>query len=51
MDGDDASNNNKNKNDGESIDHYSPLYLHASDYPKKLHVNDVLTDKNYGDWE
>ena len=28
----------------------SPLYIHPSDYPKQLHVNDVLTDSNYADW-
>lgn len=28
----------------------SPLYIHPSDYPKQLHVNDVLTDNNYTDW-
>ncbi|KAJ9561856.1 LOW QUALITY PROTEIN: hypothetical protein OSB04_007016 [Centaurea solstitialis] len=28
----------------------SPLYIHASDYPKQMHVNDVLTDNNYADW-
>ncbi|GJX36622.1 putative RNA-directed DNA polymerase [Tanacetum coccineum] len=48
MAGDDAA---KNKNEGESIDHNSPFYLHASDYPKQMHVNEVLTDKNYSDWE
>ena len=41
----------KTQNEGEMIDHNSPFYLHASDYPKQMHVNDVLTDKNYGDWE
>lgn len=41
----------KNKNGGESINHNSPLYLYASNYPKQMHVNEVLTDKNYSDWE
>nr|GEU81153.1 hypothetical protein [Tanacetum cinerariifolium] len=50
MAGDDATKNNK-KNEGESIDHNSPFYLHASDYPKQMHVNEVLTDKNYSDRE
>ncbi|KAJ0488998.1 putative retrotransposon Copia-like protein [Helianthus annuus] len=31
-------------------DHDSPYYLHPSDYPRKIHVNDVLTDVNYIDW-
>ncbi|KAJ9566378.1 hypothetical protein OSB04_002344 [Centaurea solstitialis] len=33
-----------------SPDVNSPLYIHASDYPKQMHVNDVLTDNNYADW-
>lgn len=32
------------------IDHNSPYYLHPSDVPKQLHVNDILTDSNYADW-
>nr|GEV57054.1 hypothetical protein [Tanacetum cinerariifolium] len=48
MAGDDVA---KNKNEGESIDHNSPFHLHASDYLKQMHVNEVLTDKNYSDWE
>ncbi|XP_076883234.1 uncharacterized protein LOC143531937 [Bidens hawaiensis] len=28
----------------------SPLYMHPSDYPKQMHVNDALTDKNHSDW-
>lgn len=35
---------------GVLIDHNSPYYLHPSDFPKQLHVNDVLTDNNYADW-
>lgn len=35
---------------GGTIDHSSPYYLHPSDYPKQLHVNDILTDNNYSDW-
>ncbi|KAK1416343.1 hypothetical protein QVD17_32133 [Tagetes erecta] len=54
MAGDDASNpkNNTQKNKDEEVadDHTSPFYLHASDYPKQMHVNDLLTDKNYTDW-
>ncbi|XP_076945795.1 uncharacterized protein LOC143617003 [Bidens hawaiensis] len=33
-----------------TIDHDSPYYLHPSDFPKQLHVNDVLTDNNFVDW-
>ncbi|PWA50210.1 GAG-pre-integrase domain, Gag-polypeptide of LTR copia-type [Artemisia annua] len=28
----------------------SPYYLHPSDYPRQMHVNDALTDNNYLDW-
>ncbi|XP_076931428.1 uncharacterized protein LOC143596571 [Bidens hawaiensis] len=28
----------------------SPLYIHPSDYPKQLHVNETLNDHNYSDW-
>lgn len=35
---------------GGVIDHSSLYYLHPSDYPKQLHVNDILTDNNYLDW-
>ncbi|GJZ24464.1 putative RNA-directed DNA polymerase [Tanacetum coccineum] len=35
---------------GSGITHDSPYYLHPSDYPKQLHVNEVLTDNNYADW-
>ncbi|GKF38425.1 LTR copia-type gag-polypeptide [Tanacetum coccineum] len=35
---------------GSGITHDSPYYLHPSDYPKQLHVSEVLTDNNYADW-
>ena len=35
---------------GDILDHNSPYYIHASDYPRQMHVNDVLTDANYIDW-
>lgn len=38
------------ENSGTAIDHNSPYYLHPSDFPKQLHVNDVLTDINYPNW-
>ncbi|KAD3642199.1 hypothetical protein E3N88_31423 [Mikania micrantha] len=48
---DDNKETNKDpKIDGNTVDHHSPYYLHPSDFPKQLHVNEVLTDKNYGDW-
>ena len=32
------------------IDYNSPYYLHPSDFPKQMQVNDALSDKNYTDW-
>ncbi|XP_076947549.1 uncharacterized protein LOC143619532 [Bidens hawaiensis] len=46
MAGDKPENSNKNENP----DLNSPLYIHPSDYPKQLHVNDILNDHNYTDW-
>nr|GEW79612.1 hypothetical protein [Tanacetum cinerariifolium] len=46
MAGDDVNKNQtgdggkKTQNEGEMIDHNSPFYLHASDYPKQMHVNE-----------
>ncbi|GJW96612.1 putative RNA-directed DNA polymerase [Tanacetum coccineum] len=51
MAGDDDQIKNK---DGEGyssgITYDSPYYLHPFDYPKQLHVNEVLTDNNFADW-
>nr|GEV89762.1 integrase, catalytic core [Tanacetum cinerariifolium] len=41
-----AADNNK-KNKGNRPDVNSPFYLHPSDYPRTMHVNDALTDNNY----
>ncbi|KAJ0581371.1 putative retrotransposon Copia-like protein [Helianthus annuus] len=49
MAGDDA-NKETQKSDTNSPDHNSPFYLHPSDYPRQMHVNDALTDHNYLDW-
>ncbi|KAI3680226.1 hypothetical protein L2E82_50551 [Cichorium intybus] len=38
------------KTNGELIDTNSPYYLHPSDYPKQLQVNENLTDNNFNDW-
>ncbi|KAK1439790.1 hypothetical protein QVD17_05610 [Tagetes erecta] len=50
--GDDAQT--QKKKDGEvssgGIVQDSPYYIHPSDYPKQLHVNEVLTDSNFADW-
>ncbi|KAL9996373.1 putative retrotransposon Copia-like protein [Helianthus debilis subsp. tardiflorus] len=40
----------ESKNDAGVLDHNSPYYIHASDYPRQMHVNDPLTDGNYIDW-
>ncbi|XP_076893891.1 uncharacterized protein LOC143546021 [Bidens hawaiensis] len=40
-----------NKTDGVAIDVSSPFYLHPSDYTRQMHVNDLLSDNNYVDWE
>ncbi|XP_022008139.1 uncharacterized protein LOC110907465 [Helianthus annuus] len=48
MSGDKPENNGKNED--AVNDHNSPYYIHPSDYPRQLHVNDVLTDRNYTDW-
>ncbi|GJZ92168.1 LTR copia-type gag-polypeptide [Tanacetum coccineum] len=48
-----AGDDNQNKNREVSscgITYDSPYYLHPSDYPKQLHVNEVLTDNNLADW-
>ncbi|PWA50889.1 gag-polypeptide of LTR copia-type [Artemisia annua] len=46
-------NQNKTK-DGEGssggITYNSPYYLHPSDYPKQLHVIEILTDNNFANW-
>ncbi|XP_024974701.1 uncharacterized protein LOC112512789 [Cynara cardunculus var. scolymus] len=46
MTGDAESSNKKN----DAPDPNSPFYIHASDYPKQMHVNDNLTDSNFADW-
>ncbi|GKE47147.1 LTR copia-type gag-polypeptide [Tanacetum coccineum] len=49
-DGDAESSKKTNKNLSDAIDPSSPYYLHPLDFPKQLHVNEVLTDGNYMDW-
>ncbi|XP_076908167.1 uncharacterized protein LOC143564911 [Bidens hawaiensis] len=45
-----AGNNEKELKGNEGIiNHDSPYYIHPSGYPRKFHVNDVLTDGNYND--
>ncbi|KAJ0614291.1 hypothetical protein HanIR_Chr02g0060781 [Helianthus annuus] len=43
MAGDDVSQENR-KTDGGASNHTSPFYLHPSDYPRQMHVNETLTD-------
>ncbi|XP_024995882.1 uncharacterized protein LOC112529034 [Cynara cardunculus var. scolymus] len=45
-----AGGEDSNKTEEGSIDPSSSYYLHPSDLPKQLHVNEVLTDGNYADW-
>ena len=45
-----AGGEDSNKTKEGSIDPSSPYYLHPSDLPKQLHVNEALTDGNYTDW-
>ncbi|KAJ0928320.1 putative retrotransposon gag domain, retrotransposon Copia-like protein [Helianthus annuus] len=45
-----SSNVAGNQNSSSIVDHNSPYYIHASDYPRQVHVNDALTDSNYTDW-
>ncbi|KAI3754367.1 hypothetical protein L1987_54149 [Smallanthus sonchifolius] len=35
---------------GDQIDPSSPLYIHPSDYPRQMQVNEGLTDSNFNDW-
>ncbi|XP_024986555.1 uncharacterized protein LOC112521796 [Cynara cardunculus var. scolymus] len=37
-------------NGGNVVDYNSPYYLHPSNYPRQMQVNDALSDKNYADW-
>ncbi|GKF81325.1 LTR copia-type gag-polypeptide, partial [Tanacetum coccineum] len=48
--GDAEASKKNDRNFSDAIDPSSPYYLHPSDYPKQLHVNEVLTDGNYVDW-
>lgn len=32
------------------VDYNSRYYLHPSDHPRQMLVNDALPDKNYADW-
>ncbi|GJX89476.1 putative retrotransposon copia-like protein [Tanacetum coccineum] len=45
----DIDDSAQKKNEG-GPDVNSPLYIHAYDYPKQMHVNETLTDNNYADW-
>ncbi|KAI3721942.1 hypothetical protein L2E82_32962 [Cichorium intybus] len=35
----------------DAIDTNSPYYIHASDYPKQMQVNEVLNDNNFNEWK
>ncbi|XP_076918244.1 uncharacterized protein LOC143578606 [Bidens hawaiensis] len=42
--------NETNRKEKATIDHDSPYYIHPSNYPRQMHVNEALTDGNYVDW-
>ncbi|XP_076937402.1 uncharacterized protein LOC143605019 [Bidens hawaiensis] len=44
------SSSSDNKTETKTIDPNSPYYIHASDYPRQMQVNDALNDNNYNDW-
>ncbi|XP_071715272.1 uncharacterized protein [Rutidosis leptorrhynchoides] len=45
-----AEESSSGKKSGSAIDTNSPMYIHPSDYPKQMHVNETLTDNKYTDW-
>ncbi|XP_023771232.1 uncharacterized protein LOC111919910 [Lactuca sativa] len=49
MAGDKAESSGDDKKN--KIDTSSPYYIHPSDYPKQMQVNDALNDSNYGEWK
>ncbi|XP_024986559.1 uncharacterized protein LOC112521800 [Cynara cardunculus var. scolymus] len=46
----DDGNNSVSKTNDQTSDRNSSYYLHPSDYPRQMHVNDALNDNNYLDW-
>ncbi|XP_076941272.1 uncharacterized protein LOC143610768 [Bidens hawaiensis] len=40
----------KTQNQTQNTNHSSPYYLHPSDYPRQMQVNEPLNDNNYLDW-
>ena len=46
-DGVEGSGKDKTKNPSSDPD--SPYYIHPTDYPRQMHVNDTLNDNNYAD--
>ncbi|XP_076896895.1 uncharacterized protein LOC143550039 [Bidens hawaiensis] len=50
MAGKDDSTTAKTQNQTQNTDHSSPYYLHPSDYPRQMQVNEPLNDNNYLDW-
>src|SRR4051812_41112369 len=51
MAGEKGGDGSKKVEDGETIDVHSPLYVHPSEYPKQVQVNDMLNDNNYNEWK
>ncbi|XP_076933091.1 uncharacterized protein LOC143598878 [Bidens hawaiensis] len=50
MAGKDDSTTAKTQNQTQNTDHSSPYYLHPSDFPRQMQVNEPLNDNNYLDW-
>nr|XP_043620345.1 uncharacterized protein LOC122592214 [Erigeron canadensis] len=48
MTGDKTGGSSGTKNN--AADPSSPYYIHPSDLPKQIHVNEILTNSNYNDW-
>ncbi|KAI3523164.1 hypothetical protein L1887_01221 [Cichorium endivia] len=50
MAGEDGNGGGEQSKKNEASDHGSPYYLHPSDYPRQMQVNETLNDSNYLDW-
>ena len=51
MAGEKRGDGSKKVEDVETIDVNSPLYVHPSEYPKQVQVNDMSNDNNYNKWK
>lgn len=46
----DVGGSGKDKPQNPSANPGSPYYVHPTNYPHQMHVNDSLNDNNYADW-